>query len=994
MRKLSTTLAMMSLLAPMGASALGIGDIRLRSTLNQSLSAEIPLVLSGGDSLSDVKIALASPEAFARAGLERHYFLTKLRFNAVQKPDGSYAIEVSSNDVMREPFVSFLVEVNWPRGRVVREYTVLLDPPATFSDRALVDSNSPSVYEQPSDRYRQSAEAETSPGDSKPRASVRTASAASESSVSGSEYGPVKKDSTLWEIAKLVNRDPDVTHEQMVIALYRNNPKAFYGDTPDTLKAGETLKIPDREFILQVTRSQARAELARLNNSRTGKLASRSNEQQNPAAAGGSTAATQAQLKLLAPSDSKAKDEEAVVGTAGGAGKSKGEIALEIAETLKQENEELRSRLSALEQQLNEMHRLVTLKDEQIALLQQPQGQQPATESVEKELPNLEQLTAPTTQDQKAEKAADTSSPIETPTQSAQTTDDAQKAVQPSPPAAVVPEEPKVAPPKPTPAPPVAETSFWDELFEQPAYLGAGAGGLMLLAVIPWLLARRRAAMIEETESILIATEKENLQKSKAPKSQFGSTVSDSTVAAKTSFLSEFTPSDFDALGAETDEIDPISEADVYLAYGRYKQAEDLIRNAIEQYPERDECKLKLLEIHYATENREAFEHFAQELKAQGKDSNPSFWENVAEMGRELCPGNPLFAGSSSSDPAPVFGSNPSEVLGAIDLTDELIEDLKRFDSEVTETSPSTEEKHVSLDFEIDANSSDEPPTSIAERAVVEFDIPPLQDPSPVAVDQAKDELPDLENLIAFDVGKLGTDAQDKRESQESRNAADDNALDLAAAATHEEKTESGDVASASGNEMFDFDFSSFAVEDSKGDVSETDDELPKVDNLIPFDAERLNSRAESQAQDETNQSIDDILRELTQSGAQQDQAPKQGRAASVLNIETPDLGFDLTSSVQADGETLDTEDMESLLDEENDEYAPLTDMDQLETKLDLAKAYADMDDKQSALDMLKDVLKMGSEQQREEARALMDKLSAQEASMAPKSVVAPLRRT
>ncbi len=995
MRKLSTTLAMMSLLAPMGASALGIGDIRLRSTLNQSLSAEIPLVLSGGDSLSDVKIALASPEAFAKAGLERHYFLTKLRFNAVQKPDGSYAIEVSSNDVMREPFVSFLVEVNWPRGRVVREYTVLLDPPATFSDRALVDSNSPSVYEQPSDRYQQSAEAETSRGDSKPRASVRTASAASENSLGGSEYGPVKKDSTLWEIAKLVNRDPDITHEQMVVALYRNNPKAFYGDTPDTLKAGETLKIPDREFILQVTRSQARAELARSNNSRTGKLASRSNELENPAATDGSTAATQAQLTLLAPSDSKAKDEEAVVATASEAGKSKGEIALEIAETLKQENEELHSRLSALEQQLNEMHRLITLKDEQIALLQQPHGQQPKTDPAEKELPNLEQLTAPTTQDQEAEKAAATSSPIETPAQPAQTADDAKKAVQPPPPATAAPEKPKAAPPKPAPAPPVVETSFWDELFEQPAYLGAGAGGLMLLTVIPWLLARRRAAMIEETESILIATEKENLQKSKAPKSQFGSTVSDSTVAAKTSFLSEFTPSDFDALGAETDEIDPISEADVYLAYGRYKQAEDLIRNAIEQYPERDECKLKLLEIHYATENREAFERFAQELKAQGKDSNPSFWENVAEMGRELCPGSPLFAASSSSDPAPGFATNPSGMLDAIDLTDELIEDLKRFDSEVTETtSRSTEEKHVSLDFEIDADSSEEPATSIAERAVVEFDLPPLQDPSPVAVDQAKDELPDFANLIAFDIGKLRTDVQDKRESQQSRNAADDNALNLAAAATHEEKTEPDDVASASGNEMFDFDFSSFTVEDSKGGVSETDDELPKVDNLIPFDAERLNSRAESQVQGETDQSIDDILRELTQRGAQQDQAPKQGQTASVLDIETPGLRFDLTSSVQADGETPDTEDMESLLDEDNDEYVPLTDMDQLETKLDLAKAYADMDDKQSALDMLKDVLEMGSEQQREEARALVDKLSAQEASLAPKSVVAPLRRT
>ena len=158
MRKLSTTLAMMSLLAPMGASALGIGDIKLRSALNQSLNAEIPLVLSGGDSLADVKIALASPEAFAKAGLERHYFLTKLRFTAVQKPDGGYAIEVSSNDVMREPFVSFLVDVNWPRGRVVREYTVLLDPPATFSDRALVDANPPSVFERPADAYQETAE--------------------------------------------------------------------------------------------------------------------------------------------------------------------------------------------------------------------------------------------------------------------------------------------------------------------------------------------------------------------------------------------------------------------------------------------------------------------------------------------------------------------------------------------------------------------------------------------------------------------------------------------------------------------------------------------------------------------------------------------------------------------------------------------------------------------------------------------------------------------
>ncbi|CAI8777034.1 pilus assembly protein FimV [Methylocaldum szegediense] len=990
MRKLSTTLAMMSLLAPMGTSALGIGDIRLRSTLNQTLSAEIPLVLSGDDSLADVKVTLASPEAFAKAGLERHYFLTKLRFNAVQKPDGSYAIEVSSNDVMREPFVSFLVEVNWPRGRVIREYTVLLDPPATFSDHALADADVPSVYEQPMDRHWQPAETNTSRGNTTLRATARTASAAPESSVSGSEYGPVKKDSTLWEIAKLVNRDPDVTHEQMVIALYRNNPQAFYGDTPDTLKAGEILKIPDREFILQVTSSEARAELARWNDSRTGKLASRSSKQQKLNADGSTTSPTQAQLKLLAPSDHKTKDEEAVVGTAGGTGKSKGEIALEIAETLKQENEELRSRLSALEQQLNEMHRLITLKDEQIALLQQSQEQQPLTEPTGKDVPSPEQLSAQSTPEQKAEP----SSPTDAQTQPALTTDDTEKAVQPPPSSDITPEEPKLAPPKPTPAPQVMETSIWDELFEQPAYAVGGAAGLMLLGVIPWLLARRRAAMIEETESILIAAEKENLQKSKTLK-QFDSTVSDSTATAKTSFLSEFTPSDFDALGAETDEIDPIAEADVYLAYGRYKQAEDLIRNAIEQYPDRDECKLKLLEIHYATENREAFERFAEELKAQGKDSNASFWENVVEMGRELCPGSPLFAGSSSTSPVPVFGSNPSEVLGAIDLTDELIEDLKRFDDEVTETSKSAEEKHVSLDFQIDVNSSDVPPTSLDKQSVVDLDTIELQEEPVVGTSHAKEEHSDLENLIEFDTGKLETDSQGQHYSQASGNATDDTVPDLAATATHENKTESGDVVTASNNEMLDFDFVSLDAEASKADaeVLETGNELPKLDNLIPFNADRSNFRAESQIQGETDPSIDDILRELARNDAQQDQASNQG-SESVSNLETSELGFDLASSIPGDGETFDTDDIGSLVEEESDDFAPLTDMDPMETKLDLAKAYADMDDKQSALDMLMDVLEMGNEQQKAEASALMDKLNLQEAPSTPKSVITHLRRT
>lgn len=992
MRKLSRTLAMMSLLAPMGASALGIGDIRLRSALNQSLNAEIPLVLSGGDSLADVKIALAPPEAFAKAGLERHYFLTKLRFNALQKPDGTYAIEVSSNDVMREPFVSFLVEVNWPRGRVIREYTVLLDPPATFADRALVDASAPAVSPHPNKDVAQTAETPAAPAPShepgprefQPRPSTVTAS--SEGAISGTEFGPVKKDSTLWEIAKRVNRDSDVSQEQMVIALYRNNPHAFYGNSPDTLKAGETLKIPDREFILSISRSQARNELYQSTAARSGKLAGRS-KQQSSDIASGADAATQAQLKLLAPSDTKTKDEEAVVGTSGGTAKSKGEVALEVAETLKQENEDLRSRLSDLEQQLSEMHRLLTLKNEQIALLQEPQAQTASAEPAKQGAIDPEQAIEQAILEQEA------LAPQQAPTQLENTQPEQaasqEESTPPPPPAEVKPEQPKAAAPKPVPPPPPEEKSVWDELFEHPSYLGAGAGGLMLLAVIPWLLARRRAAMIEETESILIATEKENLQKARAADSKYDTTMSESAPPAKTSFLSEFTPSDFDALGAEADEVDPISEADVYLAYGRYKQAEDLIRNAIEQNPERDECKLKLLEIHYATENRNAFESFAQELKDQGKDNDPDFWENVVEMGRELCPTHPLFSASLSS--------GPGDLLAPIDLTDELIEDLKRFDNEVADTSESTEEERIPLDFDLDASLPAELPEMAAERADLEFKVEGLSTKATAAVEQpADDGFPELDNLIAFDTGK--SESKPRKEEDSVQSTKDALPLEPEAGAKSEKTPEDSDAAQKFDDKMFDFDFGSFALENLQPNTAEAEAQSPEPADENMFAAETFASHLESAArEDAPHQSIDDLLRELDRrENVLRDDAPNSAQATSDSNSETPTFDFeiDLPSSVEGDTIDLNVEEFEGLsVEDQGNEYAPLADMDQLETKLDLAKAYADMEDKQSALEMLKEVVEMGNEDQKTEARSLMDKLEMRTVQSEPISLASRRHR-
>ncbi|MCW8947129.1 MAG: pilus assembly protein FimV, partial [Sedimenticola sp.] len=127
-RKLSLAMALVLGVSPLSSLAVGLGDIQLKSALNQYLDAEINLLSVDKDEISDIKVTLASPEAFRRSGIERPFILSKLRFQADETKDGKTIIRVSSRDPIREPFLNFLIEVNWPKGKLLREYTVLLDP--------------------------------------------------------------------------------------------------------------------------------------------------------------------------------------------------------------------------------------------------------------------------------------------------------------------------------------------------------------------------------------------------------------------------------------------------------------------------------------------------------------------------------------------------------------------------------------------------------------------------------------------------------------------------------------------------------------------------------------------------------------------------------------------------------------------------------------------------------------------------------------------------
>jgi pilus assembly protein FimV len=1051
-RKISKTLAMMSLLAPVGASALGIGDIRLRSALNQTLDAEIPLVLSGKDTPDDVKISLAPPEAFVKAGIERHFFLSKLRFEALQKKDGSYAIRVSSSDVIREPFLNFLMEVNWPQGRMLREFTILLDPPAVLPETVAAETVSPRL-ERPL-RGNNRAVALQPPGAGYP---VRQAESTGEpkSRFNGSEYGPVRRDDTLWSIAKLVNRDPGVTQEQMVMALYRYNPKAFSANNVNSLLAGATLRVPDREFIVQVPSDQAREEFYRQQG--RGRLTARSEEKP---ASPAPEAAPQAQLKLLAPSDSKAKGEAAVSGSEREKGKAKGDLALEVAETLKQENEEFRSRLAQFEERLADMQRLLSLKDEQIALLQAQQapaatqqtGQTPATPQQTQQdaspvqpvpqapaaAPETPQIPAaapeaqqtppaaqqaPTAEPPQAEQPAVPPLPTPNAGETVAATAPPQPAPPVSPPKATSPKpasKPVTAKPQATP-PPKAEPGFWASLLEEPLYLGALGGSVALLGITAWLLARRRAAMIAETESILLATEQNHL-KIQAASPTLEDTAAERVAVSKSSFLSDFSSSDFDALGSETDEVDPISEADVYLAYGRYKQAEELIRNAIEQQPQRDDCKLKLLEIHYATENRPAFEQYALELKSLGKDQNPDFWDKVMEMGRELAVDNPLFevgAGSSNKD--------AGRAAKPLDFADTILEDLKQFelpavpspggkndgvsidDSGKRDTSSATS----SLDFdlgawdldeigdsgdkviEIESSHSSASPETADGTPALDLDFATLGIGKPETSASADDIQPpeaDETPALNFDLGALGIgEAEDSAPSNASPTDAeidetrtldfDLGALGIGKPAEDEDGAPAPAAPAeeaASGIPSLDFDIDALDREKVRVVGAENEEDateaLPDIENLIAFDSGDLVLPAEpEESQVElAEKTIDDILRELTGHYEQPDEARADAAGFDFDLAMTPADSPVASETKEGEPEAL-----------QDGQYSDLTDMDELETKLDLAKAYADMEDEESARDILEEVLAKGNEKQKKEAAQLLEKLGRSAPPMA-----------
>lgn len=656
MRKLA--LAMAVAMAASRANALGLGDIELHSALNEPLNAEVHLLSEQPGELNNAVVRLATSEEFAQAGIERPGALSDIKFTIERHDDGTAVVKITSTQPIHEPFLDFIMQLNWQSGRLLREYTLLLDPPVFGEEKsapvsAPVTAPSPEVAAPPAaEGVPPVAEsvpttAEGVPPPAVPQQAPQGIAAPGETPSAnvvqkagtngGQNYGPTRRDETLWSIASGLRPDDSVSVYQMMMALLKANPHAFYGNNVNTLKAGYVLRVPEKSVVAAVNEQEAVREAARQYERwqqakrRVGtppesgtvlEPAVEAGQAAQPAAAKEQEKET-ARLHLVAPGEAAAKSA-AAGGTQAELEKLRGElaIAMESSDTSKRESDEMRSRVAALEQQISSLQHLLTLKDEALGQMQKRAGAA-VPQAAQKSGPALE-VPAP--------------------------------AVVPKP----APVTKPAAPAKP--APKAAEAS--PGLLANPTLLGAAAGAGLLLASVAWLIVRRRRGRTEDSgpeadmgfNDALLAGTAEPAQEghAAAPMEELQNDANLTQVAEEVAQLAEpnihEAASDLDLLHTPEGDIDPIVEADVYLAYRRYQQAESLVQNALAKQPQRYELKAKLLEIYYVSKNDKAFQTVAQELYENlGNNSADPLWQRILPMGRELCPDYVLFRAPADS---------------------------------------------------------------------------------------------------------------------------------------------------------------------------------------------------------------------------------------------------------------------------------------------------------------------------------------------------------
>jgi pilus assembly protein FimV len=622
------------------ALALGLGKLTVDSALGQPLAARIELTSVSRDELESLSAKIADPTLYRQNNLTYQGVLARTRV-AVEFVGGSPVLKISSATAVTEPFLDLMVELNWASGRVVREYTFLLDPPGVAA---------PSIAEPIAPARTGPARTANAPTSTPARAAASTpaTSAPVTGGGSGDQY-TVKSGDTLAKIAGQFKPN-DVTLDQMLVAFYNGNQNAFDEKNMNRLRRGAIMNVPsatdaagtDSAEATRIVRMQAsdwRTYRDRVAGSAPAASGSASRE------TGGRIGSAVTEATPAAP---PGRDQLKVSREANAkAGAAEERIARDKQLT------EAQARIAVLEKTVRDLQRTIELKNESLAQVQS-QAESAKGKSAEpaKEAAAATAATPAATAVAPPPATTTTAEPAKTsePPKAAETP----KAPEPTAaePAKAGESKPASPPAKPKAAAPAKEPpGFFADMFGNMPLWAIVAGALAILAGIAAFIAGRRRKATKFEDSIISGTDiKTN--------TVFGSTGGGVVNTGENSLASDFSR---EGLGnIDTDEVDPIAEAEVYLAYGRDAQAEEILKEALKKDPQRQEIYLKLLEIHAQHNKPSAFETVAAELYAVSQGQG-DVWTKAVALGRQLDPNNPMFAeGGGAAHAAP--GAAPTHV--------------------------------------------------------------------------------------------------------------------------------------------------------------------------------------------------------------------------------------------------------------------------------------------------------------------------------------------
>ena len=672
--------------------ALGLGDITMNSGLNQPLNARIELLSATPEELDNLTIALASSDTFDRYGIDRPFYLQDMQFNVVRsgRTEGNY-VQVRTLSPMAEPFLTFLVEASWTRGRLLREYTVFLDPP-TFApqtadtappvqaptrtapaDSARIERSTPPPAPTPAPQPR------TSPAPSPQPVAEPTPIAQPEPVVDNRPYSPqsggdyiVERGDTLWGLAARVRPDSRLSMNQTMLAIFEANPDAFGGNI-NLLRAGAAVRIPSSDEIFRIDRADALAEAQRQHSAWDGGVSVPEDTSTSPS------------LTLVPPDEDFSAESDTFVPEPEPAPEPEPELVPEpLAEELTPEEltpreQEILDRIAELEgADVPQQQSLIEIRDNELAQLRQELADirdgrldtgfdEDLIEDAEGDLAGEmdEDLVAEGDMDE----AADEAEPAET-----------------DQPANVIS------------TPRRSQPSLMDQVIGYATGIyGIIAAALILVGgALFWFMRRGRDeediedwqpldrdGMIDDDltptetmaapamdESIMVVEQEsgagslDDTMEAAAPTMDFDTETTGEFEMAPPPLTESFeeTPAtgatgQFDSLeetfSSETainlDQSDPIAEADFHMAYGLYDQAADLINGALSAEPERPDLLTKLCEIYFVWGNRDAFIDAAGRLRSVVGDGDSADWDKIVIMGQQIAADDELFAGASAA---------------------------------------------------------------------------------------------------------------------------------------------------------------------------------------------------------------------------------------------------------------------------------------------------------------------------------------------------------